>query len=48
MHAERYHISEHTAERINNTRALGGRIIATGTTVTRVLESLAKETDQRP
>ena len=48
MHAERYHISEHTAERINNTRALGGRIIATGTTVTRVLESLAKETDKGP
>ena len=46
MHAERYHISKHTAELINSTRALGGRIIATGTTVTRVLESLAKETDQ--
>ena len=48
MHAERYHISKHTAELINSTRALGGRIIATGTTVTRVLESLAKETDQEP
>ena len=48
MHAERYHISEHTAKRINSTRALGGRIIATGTTVTRVLESLAKETDKGP
>ena len=43
MHAERYQLSEATAVRINSTRNQGGRIIATGTTVTRVLESLASE-----
>ena len=43
MHAERYQLSEATAVRINSTRNQGGRIIATGTTVTRVLESLACE-----
>ena len=42
MHAERYHLSEDTAQLINNTRSHGGRVVATGTTVTRVLESLAK------
>lgn len=42
MHAERYSVSQETADRINATRENNGRIIATGTTVTRVLESLAQ------
>jgi len=42
MHSERFSLSEKTARRINDTRASGGRIIATGTTCTRVLESLAR------
>ena len=42
MHAERYHLGEETANAINSTRAQGGRIVATGTTVTRVLESIAQ------
>ncbi len=40
MHAERYSLNEATAEHINAARAQGGRIIATGTTCTRVLESI--------
>ncbi len=43
MHSERYHISAQTAELISQTKACGGRIVATGTTVTRVLESLAQK-----
>ncbi len=53
MHAERYHISAQCAAAINAAKASGGRVIATGTTVTRVLESLAPDagentTAQRP
>lgn len=40
MHSERYAVSEETARRINR----AGRVIAVGTTVTRVLESLAPDT----
>lgn len=39
MHAEHYTIPEETARRINATKAAGGRILAVGTTTTRVLES---------
>jgi S-adenosylmethionine:tRNA ribosyltransferase-isomerase len=39
MHSEHYTISEETARRINKTKAAGGRVIAVGTTTTRVLES---------
>lgn len=39
MHHERYHVSEETSAAINR----AGRVIAVGTTVTRVLESLAGE-----
>ena len=39
MHAERYELSEQVAERIN----AANRVIAVGTTVTRVLESLGRE-----
>ncbi len=44
MHSERYHLSGETATRINTTKANGGRIISTGTTCTRVLESIARDT----
>jgi S-adenosylmethionine:tRNA ribosyltransferase-isomerase len=39
MHSEKYHLSEDTARRVN----AANRVIAIGTTVTRVLEHLAKE-----
>lgn len=39
MHSENYSITGETARRINGTKAAGGRIIAIGTTTTRVLES---------
>lgn len=41
MHPEWYHIPVNTAEIINRTRQLGGRVLAVGTTVTRALESAA-------
>lgn len=40
MHSEHYHLSEETAEKINCTKALGGRVIAVGTTSCRTLESM--------
>ena len=39
MHREHYTLPEHTAHRINETRASGGRIFVVGTTTSRVLES---------
>ncbi|MFC7337396.1 tRNA preQ1(34) S-adenosylmethionine ribosyltransferase-isomerase QueA [Haloferula chungangensis] len=39
MHSERYFVSSETARQVNE----AGRVVAVGTTVTRVLESLAKE-----
>ena len=41
---EWYRVSPSTAERINDTRANGGKVIAIGTTVVRALESVV---DQR-
>ncbi len=41
MHSEEIELDAATAERINATRAAGGRIIAVGTTSVRVLESVA-------
>ena len=41
MHAETGSLSEETAAIINETRRSGGRIVAVGTTVTRLLESAA-------
>ncbi len=46
MHAEVGHVDAATAERINATRAAGGRIVAVGTTVLRLLESAALRTGQ--
>jgi S-adenosylmethionine:tRNA ribosyltransferase-isomerase len=43
MHAEWGRIDEETAERLNNVRASGGRLIAVGTTSLRLLESAADE-----
>lgn len=40
MHSERYHLSGETARQVNE----AGRVVAVGTTVTRVLESLARQT----
>ena len=46
MHAEWGEISAETAARINAVRAAGGRVIAVGTTVLRLLESAADEAGQ--
>ena len=43
MHAERYHVSSETVERVRATRAAGGRVVAVGTTVVRTLESVVAE-----
>ena len=43
MHSEEFFLSEETAELINGTKKNGGRIIAVGTTSTRVLETLADD-----
>ena len=42
MHAERFEISHDAAREINTTIEVGGRIIAVGTTVVRILEHCAK------
>ncbi len=41
MHAERYAIGDRAARAIADCRALGGRVVAVGTTVVRTLESAA-------
>jgi S-adenosylmethionine:tRNA ribosyltransferase-isomerase len=41
LHAERYELSEAVAEAVDRTRARGGRVVAVGTTSTRVLETCA-------
>lgn len=43
MHSESYMISEETAEKINNTKKRGGRVICVGTTSVRTLESAARD-----
>lgn len=43
LHAERWRVPAATAERIADTRARGGRVIAIGTTATRTLESATPE-----
>ena len=43
MHSEHYYIKKEDADKINNTKKHGGRIIAVGTTSSRVLESIADE-----
>ncbi len=41
MHEEEYSVSRETAQAINRQKEHGGRVIAVGTTTTRVLESIA-------
>ncbi|MAI78384.1 MAG: tRNA preQ1(34) S-adenosylmethionine ribosyltransferase-isomerase QueA [Deltaproteobacteria bacterium] len=43
LHSEHYQLPEDTAEAIERTRAKGGRVIAVGTTTTRVLEARATD-----
>lgn len=43
IYEEWYSISDRAAQRINDTRANGGRILAVGTTVMRVIESVADD-----
>lgn len=43
MHAEFYHLSAESAERINRIKANGGKITAVGTTSVRTLETIAQE-----
>jgi S-adenosylmethionine:tRNA ribosyltransferase-isomerase len=47
MHSEWGEITQRTAEELNATRAAGGRLIAVGTTVTRLLETAARATGPR-
>ena len=42
MHPEWFEVSEETAERIREVRQRGGKVVAVGTTVVRVLESCAR------
>lgn len=42
MHSEYYEVSVETAEKINNRRRKGGRVIAVGTTTVRTLETVAE------
>ncbi len=46
MHAEHYTLSQETADKINRTKAQGGRVIAVGTTSCRTLESVARMQDK--
>lgn len=48
MHGERYLLPAETAVKLNETRHRGGRVIAVGTTVCRVLETLAREDGSFP
>ena len=43
MHREEFFLSEKTSALINNTKSSGGKILAVGTTTTRVLETLAQD-----
>lgn len=43
MHAEHYHLSQHTADVINETKKRGNRVIGVGTTSCRTLESVASK-----
>lgn len=43
MHSEFYHLGEEAAEDIREIKASGGRLIAVGTTTTRVLESVYRK-----
>ncbi|PWU68365.1 tRNA preQ1(34) S-adenosylmethionine ribosyltransferase-isomerase QueA [Gracilibacillus dipsosauri] len=44
MHAEFYQMTSETAEQLNKVKKRGGRIISVGTTSTRTLETIARDT----
>jgi len=46
MHAEFYHMSQETADRLKKVKEDGGRIIPVGTTSTRTLETIARDHDE--
>ena len=46
MHSEYYEMNENTATILNNTRKVGKKIIAVGTTTTRVLETIMSENSE--
>jgi len=46
MHSEWFELSAATANKINQTKAEGGRVVAVGTTTVRVLETAAQHTKQ--
>ena len=48
MHSEYYEVSVETAEKINNARKKGGRVIAVGTTTVRTLETVAQRGEISP
>jgi len=43
MHNEKFLIGKETAEIINRTKSIGGKVVAVGTTSTRVLETASSE-----
>jgi S-adenosylmethionine:tRNA ribosyltransferase-isomerase len=43
MHFEHYELPENTAKLINDTKRVGGRVVAVGTTSCRTLETVAHE-----
>ncbi|MFC3039282.1 tRNA preQ1(34) S-adenosylmethionine ribosyltransferase-isomerase QueA [Virgibacillus xinjiangensis] len=45
MHAEFYHMSQHTAEKLSRIRKDNGRIISVGTTSTRTLETIVRDNE---
>lgn len=47
MHAEYYHLSEENAKTLNSVKENNGRLIAVGTTSTRVLETIVNKFDGR-
>lgn len=47
MHAEFYHMSKETAQKLNAVKENGGRIISVGTTSTRTLETIASQHNGR-
>jgi len=48
MHAEWYSVSEESAERLNEAKARGGRIVAVGTTSARTLETIGQRFAGKP
>lgn len=45
MHSEYYEVSQQAADKINETKRKGGRVVAVGTTTVRTLESVARKFD---